>query len=895
MRARSIFRMGVSGLLGVFFVSIALWCSGAAAVPSGGWGTIQTVGTGTDEITLVNVGGTRYEMGNWYGWLLADQVADCWAVFSAYATANGITPAVCDAAVASMWQSAYFDTTAWNAELQGIADGCAEAGRPEITLQELQRMAVIPDISEYNCSLFAAWGAATESGETFQMRNLDWTMTAGVQDYPVVAVYHPDDGNTHAVVGYAATIGAAVGGMNVSGIGVSEIMGHFDDAETLDGIPFPVLLRDILYHDTTLSAALTRMSTVTRTNQYHYALADPSASDPKGRLLFTSNTRCDVFGDEQVINHPAESPDPYHAVLDDVVYWKNHNGSGNQLLHDAIATHYGTLDAADAMSIARTAGVSGTITSIIYHNSANEFYVAFAEDLDPAQNQEYVHFSLAESTGIGGDGYRTSVGTGVDEVPVVVTNGTAYEMGYRFGQLMQSEIQVWIPQFLAYIQSEPLMTDAALDAAWQTTAPHTDARYMEEMLGIAAGAEVDFLDVRRVHTSMLLAPYSCSSVAAWDTATVDGHLYQTRDLDWSTDAGAQDYPAIVMYMPTEGNVHVNVAFAGTVACHTGMSYAGIALAEMGDSPSGEMPYDLDGTHFMPMFREILYDANSLTDAVDILTNAQRIKRYHYVFGDGRNELAAVKIKAHAPETPPADLIIWTDNDATDEFAPNVITDVVYNDEGRGAFPAIQSNHGSIDETVMMTIATDIATSGGNVVNVVYDATDFELWVAFANDMDLAYTQPFVHLDMNTLDGDADGIMDLVEGTGDPDGDGTPNYADTDSDGDGISDAAENDATAGTDVDSDGTPNYLDTDSDGDGIDDDVENGATAGTDVDGDGTPNYLDTDSDGDGIDDDVENGTTDPYDPDDPPSTPMPHAALLAAALALMGGVLVLRRRRA
>lgn len=111
---------------------------------------------------------------------------------------------------------------------------------------------------------------------------------------------------------------------------------------------------------------------------------------------------------------------------------------------------------------------------------------------------------------------------------------------------------------------------------------------------------------------------------------------------------------------------------------------------------------------------------------------------------------------------------------------------------------------------------------------------------------------------NYLDTDSDGdsIPDAIEGTGDTDGDGIPNFLDTDSDGDGIPDAAE-----GTgDADGDGTPNYLDTDSDGDGIPDAVE-----GTgDPDNDGQPNYVDTDSDGDGIPDAVEAGS-DPQHPRD------------------------------
>jgi len=437
-----------------------------------------------------------------------------------------------------------------------------------------------------------------------------------------------------------------------------------------------------------------------------------------------------------------------------------------------------------------------------------------------------------------GTGYRTGIYADGREFPVVVVSGTPYEMGYHYGQLMSGEINAFVPSFLALIHGS--FTDAELDAAWAATESYTDPRYEEEMHGLAVGAGISFLDIRRIHCAVILDSYSCSSVAAWGIATADGHLLQTRDLDWSIEAMAHEFPAIVMYMPDSGRPHLNIAFAGLVGSHTGMNDRGIVLSEMGDSPSSEMPYDLDGTHFMPMFRNILYDANNLTDALNILTNAQRIKRYHYVFGDGQTELQAAKIKAHAPELPPDDLVVWFDNDPTDEFAPDVAEDVVYNDEGRGAFPMIMADYGALDAAKLINIANTIAMSG-NVVNVVYDATSLDFWVSYASGWTRAAELPYAAGSMRGFDGDGDGICDLDEGAGDPDGDGQPNYLDSDSDADGIPDMVEGDG----DPDVDGVPNYLDDDSDGDGLPD-AEEGAG---DADVDGIPNFLDLDSDSDGL----------------------------------------------
>jgi len=113
-----------------------------------------------------------------------------------------------------------------------------------------------------------------------------------------------------------------------------------------------------------------------------------------------------------------------------------------------------------------------------------------------------------------------------------------------------------------------------------------------------------------------------------------------------------------------------------------------------------------------------------------------------------------------------------------------------------------------------------------------------------------------------LDLDGDGI---IEGAGDTDGDGIPDFLDLDSDNDGISDSIE-----GHDADGDGVADVVPTgtDTDGDGLDDafDPDNGGTPAPvqDTDGDGVPDYLDTasisnpDSDGDGIPD-VTEGTGD------------------------------------
>ena len=106
-----------------------------------------------------------------------------------------------------------------------------------------------------------------------------------------------------------------------------------------------------------------------------------------------------------------------------------------------------------------------------------------------------------------------------------------------------------------------------------------------------------------------------------------------------------------------------------------------------------------------------------------------------------------------------------------------------------------------------------------------------------------------------LDSDNDGIPNSVEGIGDTDADGTPDYLDADADNDGIPDSLEAgvDAEDPSDTDGDGTRDYLDLDSDNDGLSDALEAGSDPANpvDSDGDALPDYLDLDSDNDGLSD--------------------------------------------
>ncbi len=353
---------------------------------------------------------------------------------------------------------------------------------------------------------------------------------------------------------------------------------------------------------------------------------------------------------------------------------------------------------------------------------------------------------LAGLTWAQAEGYRTVISDNGRSIPLCVVKGTPFEMGRSLGMLTKSEAQNMLARMLIAVQAEggEEFSNAALDKAWATTAPHISERVKEELRGLAEGAEIPIETIQRAHMIPLIAEYSCSSIALWGEATQTGDLFLTRNLDWVMELKAHDAACVTLYLPVDGVPHINVSFAGYIGCNTGYNAEGIALAEMGNSGDEDKPYDLNGCHFTMFFRDMLYECKTLDQVLEKLKATPRIKKYHYVFGSGKEKKAA-KVVAHAPN-----LHITFDNDAKDEYAPNVAANCLYEDEGRGAFPLIQKDYGKHTAQTVVDIVKAIPIKGGNVIGVVYDATSFEMWLSYAQGETEAYTLPFAHLDAKPL-------------------------------------------------------------------------------------------------------------------------------------------------
>ncbi|MEW6238696.1 MAG: C45 family peptidase [Candidatus Omnitrophota bacterium] len=288
-------------------------------------------GEGEDEIRILHLWGAPREMGRAYGAMMKEDIANYTALVLGLMSQEIEGGAEKIDQVYELAKS-YIPEEIIE-ELQGLAEGSG------VDFKQLLRVNLIGDASEWHCSLFGAWGAATAStGSLLQLRALDYAVRAEIQKYPLITVYHPEKGHAFANIGWVGMIGV-VTGMSSAQMAVSEIGDDYDQAnDSFEAMPFVYLLRNIMQYDESLEQAIERMRSTKRNTSLMYAVGDGKKGE--ARAFQTSHTLCNVY-DPQNLEPLTDS----HPRIDDIVYWGMswNVPAFDKPLHDMLVKNYGKL------------------------------------------------------------------------------------------------------------------------------------------------------------------------------------------------------------------------------------------------------------------------------------------------------------------------------------------------------------------------------------------------------------------------------------------------------------------------------------------------------------------------------------------------------------------------
>jgi hypothetical protein len=366
----------------------------------------------SNGLRVVHLSGTPYEVGRRHGRLLRVEVRA--AVGRLLGFFRGYLKIPLLGTLAVNW---WLDSAWWKAqphihpdyleELRGLADGSG------VPLRELYRLHAVPDRT-YSCSTFAAWGRATAAGRLIHMRNLDWQIETGIQEFATVFVVRPAGKRAFVNVGWAGFIGVLTG-VSEARLSIGQV-----GAETMDadfrGEPMALLMRRVLEEAGDLHEAATLIRQARRTVGVNYVVADATAN--RAIAMETTRRHVRVFDADDPMEHGvsfarpipdavlradtamdpvirerqlASHGDPRRAGLEDPggssAYEVRYLGQAAGLL-----AHYGALDAARARAIAQAVAPSSNIQSVII--AWPDLWVANAQGSTPAAQTAFHRLDL---------------------------------------------------------------------------------------------------------------------------------------------------------------------------------------------------------------------------------------------------------------------------------------------------------------------------------------------------------------------------------------------------------------------------------------------------------------------------------------------------------------------
>jgi len=222
-----------------------------------------------------------------------------------------------------------------------------------------------------------------------------------------------------------------------------------------------------------------------------------------------------------------------------------------------------------------------------------------------------------------------------DGVRILHLNGSYYDMGYAHGFILRNECLEDLRGFIDFAESYGYSYSDFL-GLWDTVKDYIPAEYIEEMQGVADGANVSF---EQVAVGNIMAMWvHCSGFSAWGSATSDGRLYQMRSLDFPVDIRdpltgrfLQENSVLIVREPFGGLASLDPSFAGFVGSLGGLNEKGIAVEVLSSWSNDEQ---WNGIPMMFRQRMVLDHASTINEALGILTS-NRTCGWNFIVSDGK--------------------------------------------------------------------------------------------------------------------------------------------------------------------------------------------------------------------------------------------------------------------
>jgi isopenicillin-N N-acyltransferase-like protein len=232
--------------------------------------------------------------------------------------------------------------------------------------------------------------------------------------------------------------------------------------------------------------------------------------------------------------------------------------------------------------------------------------------------------------------------------PLVRVSGTHREMGRQIGEACRKQVQHGVENGRklfadAYQQLELTWEGAQIQARkYIPFAQERYLQYVEEMMGVAEGANVVFEDLAVINgmeavTMDALHLTRCTSMAVNDDRTADGHILMAHNEDWVPED--EDDVFIVHASPKNEPPFLAMTYGGLLP---NIGFNAYGIAQMCDSV---YPNDSRiGTPRVVVSRAVLA-AKTPDEAIRHMLSAQRAAGYNHLLAHESGELYSVEVSA----------------------------------------------------------------------------------------------------------------------------------------------------------------------------------------------------------------------------------------------------------
>lgn len=266
--------------------------------------------------------------------------------------------------------------------------------------------------------------------------------------------------------------------------------------------------------------------------------------------------------------------------------------------------------------------------------------------------------------------------------------GNAFKRGEAYGKLTQDLLyqqeQIFVDQIRTFVPSESYLKFLRhLTFMFNhSLGRYINEEYREEIYGMSLSCSDDFNfvcepyerqmnyhsahDIGHAMQDYMLV--GCSSFAAWDTCSTNGHLIIGRNFDFYIGDDFARNRVVMFCSPTEGYSFASVSWPGMIGVMSGMNEKGLTVTI--NAAKSAMPTS-SATPISILTREILQYASTIDEAYAIARRRKTFVSESILIGSAADGCAAVIEKS--PEktalfTADSSFIISTNHYQSDAFA-----------------------------------------------------------------------------------------------------------------------------------------------------------------------------------------------------------------------------------